>query len=156
MYDELIVKMQFWDKELNVGEEKIYKVEINLAYVNQKYYNKEKMSRYEKALLMLLIEDEEELRKIMEGDYMLEEVGKDIINYSRAKEIVTAYVNEMIEENYRNNLAREEGYDKGHKDGIEQNKIEVAKSMLKKKIELEIISECTGLSIEEIIKINEK
>ena len=151
---ELIVRLQYWDKNLNVGDESLLKVELNLEFVNRKYYNKEEMNNFEKALMILLIEDEEELKNFMRGDSILESVGNDIISYSRAKEIVTAYENAMIEENYRNNLAREEGYENGKIEGIEQgskeSKIQIAKSMLDKKIDLQIISECTGLTLEEI------
>ena len=122
--NNLIVNLSWWDKVLNVGDDSIIKIEINLEIVNKKYYNKEKLNRFEKALLVLLIEEEEELKRLVEGDAILESVGNDIISYSRAKEIVTAYENAMIEENYRNNLAREEEYDKGfstgHEEGLEE------------------------------------
>jgi len=39
--NELIVKLQYLDKKLNVGDERILKVELNLEFVNPKYYNKE-------------------------------------------------------------------------------------------------------------------
>ena len=163
---ELIVRLQYWDKELNVGDESLLKVELNLDFVNKKYYNKEKMNTFEKALMLLIIEDEKELLEFVKGDSILENVGNDIISYSRAKEIVTAYENAMIEENYRNNRAREEGYDKGHEEGFDkgheegleqgakQEKIEIAKSMLKQNLELELISNCTGLTIEQINDLN--
>ena len=167
--NSLIVKLQYWDKVLNVGDERILKIELNLAYVNQKYYNKEKMNEFEKCLMILLIEDEKKLREFMKGDKILESIGNDIISYSRAKEIVTAYENAMIEENYRNNLAREEGFEKGHEEGFEKGKeegftdgvdqgskekqLEIAKSMLEKKLDIQTISECTGLSSEEIKRI---
>ena len=116
--------------------------------------------------MLLIIEDEKELLEFVKGDSILENVGNDIISYSRAKEIVTAYENAMIEENYRNNRAREEGYDKGHEEGFDkgheegleqgakQEKIEIAKSMLKQNLELELISNCTGLTIEQINDLN--
>ena len=94
---ELIIRLQYWDKKLNVGDDRILKIEINLEFVNKKYYNKEEMNKFEKALMLLLIDDEEELMNFVKGDSILESVGKDIISYSRAKEIVTAYENAMIE-----------------------------------------------------------
>lgn len=152
--NELIVRLQYWDKELNVGDERILKVELNLEFVNQKYYNKDEMTAFEKVLMILVIEDEKELKEFVKGDSILENVGNDIISYSRAKEIVTAYESAMIEENYRNNLAREEGFEKGHEEGIEQGskekELEIAKSMLKEKLPLETISKCTSLTIDEI------
>ena len=172
--NEIVVRLKYWDKELNVGDENLLKVELNLELVNKKYYNKEEMTAFEKALMILLIENEKELLEFVKGDSILESVGNDIISYSKAKEIVTAYENAMIEENYRNNRAREEGYDKGHEEGydrgheegiekgieqgIEQGSkernIEIAKEMIKEKLSLDVISKCTGLSIEEINNID--
>lgn len=166
--NELIVRLQYWDRKLNVGDERILKVELNLEFVNQKYYNKEEMTTFEKALMLLVIEDEKELIEFMKGDSILESVGNDIISYSRAKEIVTAYENAMIEENYRNNRAREEGHDegfqKGRNEGLEQGieqgieqgskekQLEIAQLMLNKNMNIKLISEITGLSIMEIEK----
>ena len=164
--EELIVKLKYFDQELNVGDDHLVKVEINLENVKKKYYNKEKLDLYEKALLLLLIDSEEEILEIGKGDKMLEDVGKDIINYSRAKEIVEAYEAQMIQENYIRNSAEEEGFNrgmergmkKGLEQGIEQGiergsrekAIELAKSMLIEGIEPSKISKITGLSIEEI------
>ena len=170
----LVVKLQYWDKELEVGDDNFIKIELNLDFVNNKRYNIEKLSRFEKALLLLVIEDEKEIIKLKKGDSVLEKVGDEIISYSRAKEIVTAYENAMIEENYKNNLAREEGYDigraeghaEGHAEGRaegraegqaegENNKqIEIAKNMINMGMREEDISKSTGLSIEEINKLN--
>lgn len=158
---ELKVNLQYWDSKLNVGDDRIIKVELNLEFVNKKYYNKENLNRFEKALLVLLIEDEKKLRDLVKGDSTLENVGNDIINYSRAKAIVTAYENEMIEETYKNNKAREEGLEQGIEQGLEQGieqgmeqaKIEIAKSMLEKKMDINTISEITGLQIEKITEL---
>ena len=155
---ELVVTLEYWDKKLDVGDDNFIKIELNLDFVNNKRYNKEKLNRFEKALLLLILEDEEEIIGFTRGDSILENVGNDIISYSRAKEIVTAYENYMIEENYRNNLAREEGYDIGHEEGLETGReegekskqIEIAKNLLSLNISNENISKATGLSIEEI------
>lgn len=56
------------------------------------------------------------------------------------------------------NPYRMEAYDDGHDtglaegrvEGINQEKVEIAKKMLAKKIDVEYISEITGLSIDEI------
>ena len=49
---------------------------------------------------------------------------------------------------------KKEGYSVGLSDGISQGsqqaKIETAKNMLQKNISIEVISECTGLSLDEI------
>ena len=164
--EELIVKLKYWDYELNVGDDHLVKVEINLENVKKKYYNKEKLDQYEKALLLLVIDNEEEILEIGKGDEMLEEVGKDIISYSRAKEIVDAYEAQMIQERYIRNSAEEEGFNRGMErgmkeglekglkqgieQGIEQDRIELAKSMLMEGIKPSKVSKITGLSMKEL------
>ena len=50
-----------------------------------------------------------------------------------------------------------DGYDKGLKDGIEQGfeqgKIQIAKNLIAQNIDLEIIANVTGLSVEQIKKL---
>ncbi|MEE0878956.1 MAG: hypothetical protein UH788_06735 [Treponemataceae bacterium] len=45
---------------------------------------------------------------------------------------------------------KKEGYSQGVSDGEYQKAIETAKNMLQKNISVEVISECTGLSLDEI------
>ena len=45
------------------------------------------------------------------------------------------------------------GYDKGIKVGIEQEKVNIAKKLLKQKIDINVIIEATGLTKEEIEKL---
>ena len=49
--------------------------------------------------------------------------------------------------------SREEGIEIGRKEGKKENKIEIAKNMLKKGMEISIIAEITELSVEEIEKL---
>lgn len=159
--DELVIILKYYDKKLNIGEEKFVKIHLNMEIVNQKYYNKEKLNDFEKALILLVLRKVEEIEKIVKGDRLLENVGRDIISYSRAREIVDAYENEVIEENYRRGLIKEaqeralregrtEGLKQGLEQGIIQNRIEIAKLMLEDKVSIDKISEYTNLSIEEI------
>ena len=51
--------------------------------------------------------------------------------------------------------AEQRGYKAGVAAGIEQNAIETAKNCIKKNIPLEIIAECTGLSLETVENLAE-
>ena len=70
------------------------------------------------------------------------------------------YIYEAKEEGYNSGfqLGHQSGLEEGRKvgieQGIEQNKISIAKSMLQENIDVDIIAKCTGLSIDEISKIN--
>ena len=50
-------------------------------------------------------------------------------------------------------LGIKEGIKEGFEQGIKQEKVSIAKNMLSKKIDLKIISEFTGLSEKEIVKL---
>jgi len=50
----------------------------------------------------------------------------------------------------------DEGIERGINQGISQSKIEIAKNMLSKGLNINTISECTNLSLEEITKIKEE
>ena len=47
-------------------------------------------------------------------------------------------------------VQRREAFEDGLAEGVEQNKIETAKNLMKKNIPLETIAECTGLTLEKI------
>ncbi len=61
------------------------------------------------------------------------------------------------------NSSRNEGYAEGKADGLSigrlegkaSEKIKIAKNLLKQKVDIEIIIKCTGLTEEEIKKIND-
>ena len=50
-------------------------------------------------------------------------------------------------------VQREEAFEKGVSRGEHQAKIKTAKNMIAKKISVDIISECTGLPVDEIKKL---
>ena len=54
---------------------------------------------------------------------------------------------------YARNYALEKAEERGKQTGINERNIEIAKNMLKKNSDVSFISECTGLSIEEINNI---
>ena len=68
----------------------------------------------------------------------------------RDYELALIQYQDTIEE-YRTAIDR--GIDQGRKEGREEMQIEAAKAMKSKGIDMDTISECTGLSIEEIRKL---
>jgi predicted transposase/invertase (TIGR01784 family) len=163
--DELMINLKFADTKLNIEEDNMAKVHLNLAIAKDKYYNKEEINTFERYLAILMLTNVEELKKLAKGDEILESVARDLISYSRAREIVDAYEKEMLEENYQRNRLEatkeeaekrgmEEGVKKGIEQGIEQGtkqrNVEIAKNLLSLKLSKEDISKATGLSIKEI------
>ncbi len=87
----------------------------------------------------------------------MSEYRKDSLKASEDEEVIGLYDKELHLEMLHNSElkeAREKGLEQGIEQGLEQGekkaKIETAKLMLAKGIEIKIISECTNLPIEEI------
>lgn len=167
--NELVINLMYRDPKLKVEEKRLSKVELNLGIALKKYYNKSKLSRFEKALALLLLEEKEKIEQLVKGDNILEKVAKDIMSYSEAKEIVDLYEADIIDQNikeysmeYEKNLAREEGLKEGLEQGIEkgieqgleqgtrQSKIEIATELLKNNVSKDVIMKSTGLTESEI------
>ncbi len=55
---------------------------------------------------------------------------------------------------YARETGREEGREEGRAEGVKQNSFDIAKRMLEKGIDIETISELTGLTEKEISKLN--
>ena len=52
--------------------------------------------------------------------------------------------------------ARESGREEGREEGAKQKSFDIAKRMLKKKIDIETISELTGLTAEEVSMLKDR
>ena len=61
----------------------------------------------------------------------------------------TQYLRAMLSDYDKKDIADayfEDGYEKG----VEANRLETAKKMLEKSLDMQLISECTGLSLEQV------
>ena len=102
--------------------------------------------------------DMEEDEDIKAAKKVLEQISQDEKEREKAR-LRDKYVREM-------NSSRNEGYATGKAEGLAEGKlqgrmegeasekIKIAKSLLQREVDIEIISECTGLTEEEIKKIN--
>ena len=93
----------------------------------------------------------EELLKV-KGDKLMERLKDEAIKLNDDDDFVKLMSDEDEERLLKNSYIQD-GYEKGIKQGIEQNTILLTKNMLKENIDIEQISKITGLSIEEIEKI---
>ena len=55
---------------------------------------------------------------------------------------------------YARESGREEGREEGRAEGVKQNSFDIAKRMLEKGIDIETISELTGLTEKEVSELN--
>ena len=123
--------------------EKLKFIHIYLPNIRKKCYNKEKLNVLER--LLLAFNEEENLSDITKGDRIMEEYVKESIKASMDEEVIGLYDKELHLEKLRLSELKE-----AREKGIEQEKIEIAKNMLSKNIDISVISECTGLAKEKI------
>ena len=123
-----------------------------LANLVDDRYNKDIDEEIVKFSKLLKSKTIEELRENFEGDedYMsgIDKV-EDLIsdpNFAGAYDIEERRQRELED-------FHETGYLKGKDEGEKNKQIEIAKSMLKDNVEIEVISKYTGLSIKEIEKL---
>lgn len=164
--EDLISEIMLVDiKTLKVDEENYKKYRINMAKPLEKWYNKEKLNKFEKILLMLKQDKKENLKELSKGDEELmameekiEEVSKepDLLNcFDEAllKKISEdldreAYIKEQVEKRVEENTAKVT--EEVTKKVTKEKELEIAKKMLNRNMRIEEISEITSLTKDEI------
>ncbi len=168
-FDELVSKFQLRDETGKYTiDNKFINYHINIDKVLKKVYNKDNITRLEKILLLMVIDDKKTLRKISKGDkelcYMVDKIEEMALNdgivglydKEKAMERVNAInkieaINEGLAEGHAKGLA--EGLAEGRAEGLSKAKSNIAKKMLDENIPIELISKITELSKEEIEKL---
>ncbi len=155
--------------ELYIMDEKAHKrryeevfriIEVNMDYYHKMCYN-EGMKERDKLLKFLSSRSEKELEENSNGDEFMEKIVEDVKILNADPEIIEQLYVEGEERRVRNTerkLGHIEGLEEGEKIGMtkgmeagkRENSIEIAKNMLLKDMEVSLISEITGLSIEEV------
>ena len=82
----------------------------------------------------------------------MEEYVKESIKASQDEEVIGLYDKELHLEKLRLSELKE-AKEKGIEQGVEQEKIEIVKNMLKDEVDISVISKYTGLSKEEIERL---
>ena len=153
----MILDVENYEKETENYE----KYHINLKTIKEKYYNKEKLTKLEKRLLLLVLDKKDELEKVSSGDDIMKKVEEKLTVLSQDAAMILCYDEEEYKEIVREAVTRteveeakdtalKEGREEGIKQGIKQEKTKVAQNMLNKGLDKDLIKEITGLSLEEI------
>ncbi len=148
-----------------IETESSIKYHINLYKIKEKYYKGEDLTRLEKELLILTLDDYKEIIKISEGDEILMEVRDKLYELTNDIDNIGLYdpekrrkEEEELKIEYHTKLAREEGIEQGIEKGIEQGikqgtsneKKFIAKNLLKDGLPIDKISKYTGLSEKQV------
>ena len=146
---ENISKFHMKNNENIIETETSEKIHIDMMKSYKKYLNKEELTKLDKELVILMLDDYLEIKKIAEGDEELMEVSERLYELTNNIDNIGLYDPEKrrIEEEalkieYHSNIAKEEG--------AKDEKKSIAKSMLAKKMDIHLISELTGLSKKQI------
>lgn len=156
--EKIVYKFKMMEEELKLAYEdnkEIYVVD--LEKIKNKCYNRLEMNEFEKALSLLVSRNKEEAKDLSRGNDMLEEVFNNMEELNM-NEVFLGMYDEEEENKKMMNSMKLEGLEEGIEQGIEQglktgekNKaIKIAKNMINKNIDINVISEVTGLSIEEL------
>ena len=136
--------------DFQIYSNKIRIINIYLSNIRKKDYNKLKL--YEKLLLIFNENDNQLLKDLSKGDEIMEKYVKESKEASEQDEVIGMYDKELHDERLR--LAENDEYrEKGIEEGIQQNQKETALKMLQKGYDITDISECTGLSLDELQKL---
>ena len=143
-------------------------VVFNMDRIMKFWYDKDQegIEKYKLLIMLDLLPNElTKLYKISQNELVKEYKGKvcklnedlDFIAPVSAEEDFIALMNTekeyAVEQGFEQGI--EQGIEQGTKQGVEQSKIEIAKKLLEKNIDINIISETTGLSIEDIHNIKD-
>ena len=136
--------------EIRIAEDKLNINYIRIDKVRELGYNENELMKW---LRFIAAKSYEERVAIAEGEEMFMEFNEWIDNYVNddiTKEALAKW-NKEIEENKHVKIAREQGIEIGK----EQNKKEIAKSMLRKGYSINEIAEISGLTMEAINDLKE-
>ena len=146
------------DSDLTLSDKIIF-VQIYVPNLRKKWYNEgiESLNEAEKYILALVEMDIEKL-KSLGGEELMEEYVKEAEEVSFEGGVGESYDKEWALKDQAYRDGEEAGEKKGRKEGLEEGSttkaIEIAKSMLAENIDINIISKCTGLSIDEVNSLN--
>ena len=142
--------------------------EINMDLLLNTWYYKDKKKAQKYSHFLMLGLDKKDLNYLCEkeGHEYMKKYMKNVEELNEDSEFVNVISpdkdNEMVINTLKNEAIKEgklegikEGKLEGIKEGIEKNTLETAKKMLKKKLDINLISECTGLTKEEINSLKE-
>ena len=129
------------------------KIHIDMMKSYNKYLNEEELTKLDKKLVILMLDDYLEIKKIAEGDEELMEVAERLYELTDNIDNIGLYdpkkrrkEEETLKIEYHSNIAREEGIEQG----ASNEKNSIAKNLLNIGMPIKDIMKATGLSKKQI------
>ena len=133
------------------------KMHIDMMKSYNKYLKGEELTKLDKELVILMLEDYLEIKKLAEGDEELMEVAERLYELTDNIDNIGLYdpekrrkEEEALKIEYHSNIAREQGIEQGIKTGASNEKKTIAKNLLNIGMPLKDIVKTTGLSKKQI------
>ena len=141
---DLVIEVGLTDlKNGEIETDEFRKFHVNLKNIPDKCYNE--LSERERYFKLFLIDEKEELEKISMGDDIMKKVVETVKSLSSDPIFMSKLEKQQLDE-YCSAMAIVDA----KKEGKNEEKIQIARNMLAKNSDVQFISECTGLSIDEI------
>ena len=151
--DKIIDIYALQNEEQTLLTNKITIIQIYIPNLRRKWYNEgiKSLTEVERYILALVERKVEDALVLGIGDEVVEDYVKESIEVSEDFNFGESYDKEwaLKDEGIR------EGIEQGIEQGIKQQKIEIAKNMIKDNISIETISKYTNLTTQEIDKLKE-
>ena len=119
------------------------------------WYNSDRKKVNEYKHLIMLDLDQVNLDKISIGDDFVKEYEKQVTTLNK-QETFQSFMSYEEDQRLIQNTEKKIAYEDGLEQGISQEKIEIAKNMLKGNIDISIISRTTGLDINTLKKLTKE
>ena len=159
--DKPILEFVYTDKDtLEIETENLKKYHISLPKLEKKYYNGDKLSKLEKALLILKLDKISDLEEISKGDEDLMEAVEKIKEATFDINTIGLYDAEKDRKwkeeakiDYAKKMGREEGREEGIELGREEERSSIISTLLDNGMSKEEVTKMTGIPLEKVKKM---
>ena len=127
--------------------------QIFIPNIINKCYNKGKLDKLESFIMALIEKDVDIAKKYALGDEIVKDYIKEATTTSFDNGFGESYDHEYADREQSYNDGYDAGIEKGMETGSRKSKIEIAKSLLKNNIDINIIIDSTGITKEELNKL---
>ena len=152
-YEESKREFRIIDKNGNVYVKNLLIMEINMEYYKKIWYSKDEKKIKENELLVMLDLNEGELKKMPKSDKISEKYIESVTIVNNDPFFQEYMSQEEDQIKMQNSLIRE-AEDSGYKKGKEQEKIDIAKSLIQSGMSLEDVSKHTKIDISKLKKMS--
>ena len=157
----IVIAFALRDSEGKYTIEKNFKrIYVNLSNAFNRYKQGKRLTKFEKILVIMMLNNLNEMHLIAGSDKELMDMVKIIEELNEDEKIIGLYDKEKMDKalnEYALKKSEEDGISKGRAlgqvEGSNEEKINIAKAMLKKQMDIKDIVELTGLDEEKVLSL---